>query len=260
MSQRLQKQINESTWYFDAHNSFYLVVGTQKAALIDTSMGPASYLEELRQYTALPIEVLLTHGHCDHIGRSADFATVWLPQEDLPIYQEHCTYPDVFAKPVSQLHLFEGCPVFDLGGLTLQTLHISGHTPGSVCYLDPTHKIVFLGDSISTGWRQWLQMPYSPMIRDYLPVVEQFLSELMELGVDDRWQFYGGHWHQRYKYPYSRDNPVDLQTIRDLILLCRGLLNGSIHPVPSASQSFGAPAYEAHYGKALLVFTLRQLC
>lgn len=255
----LQKKLNQCTYYFDAHNSFYLIVGDKKAALIDTGMNPEPYLDEIREITDLPIIVLLTHGHSDHIGRTNDFEEVYLAKEDKELYQEQTTWTGVYAKEIEKVHLFENNPTFDLGKITMTTLHMPGHTKGSVVYVDQTNKQVFTGDAISTGLQLWLQMPICPKIKDFQQSLIQLKEALLKLGVDEHWHFYSGHQHQRYKYPYSPDNPVDMLLIDDAVELCRQLLTGEIVPEKSQSKSFDAPAYEAHYGKMLLVFTLAQL-
>lgn len=104
-----------------------------------------------------------------------------------------------------------------------------------------------------------MQFDYSPSITKYLQTLLDLKKELLLLGVTDEWNFYGGHYHQRYKYPYSKDNPVNLQMIEDMIILCRGLLAQKIKPVISESMSIQKQSYEARFGKALMVFTLSQL-
>jgi glyoxylase-like metal-dependent hydrolase (beta-lactamase superfamily II) len=46
----------------------YLVIGTEQAALIDTGMGIGNIQTEVKRLTDLPVIVINTHGHFDHIG------------------------------------------------------------------------------------------------------------------------------------------------------------------------------------------------
>ena len=62
--------IADKTWLISDYylDNYYLAVGDKKAALIDTGCGIGNVLDEVREITDLPVEVLLTHGHLDHCG------------------------------------------------------------------------------------------------------------------------------------------------------------------------------------------------
>ena len=71
----------------------YLLEGTREALLIDTGYGSFSLKKAVHELTALPVTVLLTHGHLDHIGGSAEFehvkygriGIVYTPEGEEPI-------------------------------------------------------------------------------------------------------------------------------------------------------------------------------
>ena len=46
----------------------YLLCGTKKALLIDTGLGIENIKKVVENLTALPVSVLTTHAHWDHIG------------------------------------------------------------------------------------------------------------------------------------------------------------------------------------------------
>lgn len=60
----------------------FLVEGSKKAVLIDTATGAGDLKAYVESLTSKPIEVILTHGHCDHAGGAAGFETVWLHKND----------------------------------------------------------------------------------------------------------------------------------------------------------------------------------
>lgn len=60
----------------------YLLLGEEKAALIDTGLGIASMKRITDQLTDLPIIVLTTHVHADHIGRHGEFEKIYVHEED----------------------------------------------------------------------------------------------------------------------------------------------------------------------------------
>jgi glyoxylase-like metal-dependent hydrolase (beta-lactamase superfamily II) len=47
----------------------YLVLGAERAALIDTGMGIADIRAEVERLTDLPVTAVNTHSHYDHVGR-----------------------------------------------------------------------------------------------------------------------------------------------------------------------------------------------
>src|SRR3972149_9192953 len=53
--------------------NMYLVVGKERAALIDSGMGIGDVRAEIRKLTSLPVIVLNTHYHWDHSGANALF-------------------------------------------------------------------------------------------------------------------------------------------------------------------------------------------
>jgi hypothetical protein len=55
----------EDTVQESARDSMYLVEGNEKAALIDTVMGPGDLAGYVKTLTKLPVIVLITHGHLD---------------------------------------------------------------------------------------------------------------------------------------------------------------------------------------------------
>ena len=46
----------------------YLLIGIDKCLLIDTGLGVGNLLEVINRLTDLPVEVVVTHVHWDHIG------------------------------------------------------------------------------------------------------------------------------------------------------------------------------------------------
>ena len=164
------KEIAPNTWCLNemAVQSF-LVVGEERAALIDTGAGMGNLAKEVKEITDKPLYVLNTHGHVDHAGGNGQFPVVYLSEKDFQASIDMCTYekrkwyvetrvgrfspehleealqsliPD---QPYSRMAIREGM-VFSLGGHDLEVIETPGHTLGSICFLDRTNRLLFTGD------------------------------------------------------------------------------------------------------------------
>ncbi|MCD8083492.1 MAG: MBL fold metallo-hydrolase [Clostridiales bacterium] len=118
----------------------YLFVGEDKALLVDTLMADDQVTELVRTITDLPIEVVVTHGHPDHIGGIGAFDSCYINEKDASMLPEGIA---------TQL-LSEGdriaCGEFDF-----EVIEIPGHTEGSIALLDRSHGILITGDSVQPG-------------------------------------------------------------------------------------------------------------
>lgn len=151
----------------------YLVCGTEKAALIDTGMGVGDIGAVVRELTNLPVLVVTTHAHWDHIGGHGCFTEIAVHQKDadwlkgkypLPDEQVRAeltrdceTFPQgfdpaayrVYSKGASRI-LQEG-EMITLGGRGLRVIHTPGHTPGHICLWEAERGWLFTGDLVYAG-------------------------------------------------------------------------------------------------------------
>lgn len=173
-------QINENTWNISDYflDNYYVAVGDEYAALIDTGAGIGNIIDDVRKITDKPIKVLLTHGHLDHLGGMYAFEEAYMHERDDKLYQEH--YPSVAMRkwyietrvPIrfpgeghiealveqlpeeKDLTLFPYIPIkegdtIDLGNRILEIYETPGHSPGHVSYLDRANRLLFSGDTIN---------------------------------------------------------------------------------------------------------------
>lgn len=162
----------------------YLVVGEDRAAVIDTGMGVGSLRSYIAALTSKPLIVVNTHGHPDHAGGNIEFEDCRMHPADEPWYRKMCSKAyrdhDLQNFPCPALSdyraalaqsgplpkpLLDG-EVLDLGGRTLTAILVPGHTPGSLCLLDSQSRSVFAGDSLSAE-AVWLYDEYSESLRTY---------------------------------------------------------------------------------------------
>ena len=163
------------------NDKMFLVKGARKYALIDSGMGRGALKDYISQFTGeMPIEVIFTHNHVDHIGQADDFARdspEHIGEADLAGLEQLLKsrgIPDnVIAKNVMAAH--DGDRI-DLGDRSLAIYAAPGHTPGSLVVFDEQTGNLFTGDSFGSNsptipdalWLQWSRTP----LDEYLAVVK----------------------------------------------------------------------------------------
>lgn len=147
----------------------YLLIGTERALLIDTGLGICNIKDEVLKLTDKPVTAVATHIHWDHIGGHQYFPDfyaheneiIWLNGEfPLSLEQvkgmviDRCDLPEGFN--VDDYEMFQGKPArvlkdndtIDLGGRTLRVLHTPGHSPGHMCFYEEARGWLFTGDLV----------------------------------------------------------------------------------------------------------------
>lgn len=159
----------------------YLIVGSEKAILFDTGMGLDSIQSVVKQLTPLPVSVINSHTHYDHIGGNADFDKIYgvdtaytktnsqgwshesIKQEVTPaaLCADHLSQVDTAAyqiRPYTLAGFIHDGSTFDLGGRQIEVMIIPGHTPDCVALLDRKAGLLWTGDMYYEG-PLWLFFP-----------------------------------------------------------------------------------------------------
>ena len=82
------QKIREKVWrIWDAEkNTFYLLEGEDKAAVIDTGITEGAQITPmLRTLTDKPLILILTHAHPDHFYHMDEFDTVYMSHEEFKL-------------------------------------------------------------------------------------------------------------------------------------------------------------------------------
>ena len=159
----------------------YLILGREKALLFDTGNGIGKISEVVNELTILPVVVLNSHTHFDHIGGNSEFRDILAMDTDytrnnidgysnelvreeileealcgsLPAEINPATYytPSFIVKTFIR----DGYKI-DLGDRILEVLSTPGHTPDAISLLDLDLGLLWVGDIYYEG-PIWLFVP-----------------------------------------------------------------------------------------------------
>ena len=160
-----------------------LLIGRDKALLFDTAYGYGALRSQIEEITKLPLVVVNSHGHPDHINGNYQFpGPVYISKRDYEMALEQssvdcrrysaegakkyvtdrqkgrveyilpCEPYDVESYANAKMPEFdflEDGQIFDLGDIKLQVIAIPGHTKGCICLWEEKQKILLAGDSFS---------------------------------------------------------------------------------------------------------------
>lgn len=153
----------------------YLIIGEDRAVLLDTGMGISSIRATVEELTDLPVTVVLSHTHHDHMGGMHEFDDLLVYDSDYAV-ERATTGTDEFGdisyevaaedgvfNPERELpagftpegfHVIGKAPtgtladgdVIDLGNRRLQVMFTPGHNADGITLFDAENGLVFTGD------------------------------------------------------------------------------------------------------------------
>jgi glyoxylase-like metal-dependent hydrolase (beta-lactamase superfamily II) len=152
--------------------NMYLIIGEKRAMLIDTGLGVCNLYDKIKEITNLPIIVVITHAHWDHIGSISSFTDIAIHSLDQPslevfplpksvvinnLIHGNNIFPDSFKLENYQICskkptvILNDSDLIDLGNRTLQVIHTPGHSPGHICLYEEKTGYLFTGDLVYEG-------------------------------------------------------------------------------------------------------------
>jgi len=171
----------DNTTYAISENSHpqqvhsYLLLDEHCACLIDTGLGIHNIKEITSRLTNLPIKVITTHTHFDHIGGHKFFDEIYVHEEEadwlrkgspMPleeireyILEEPLTKPFPLNFSINNYYPYTGEPasrlkdndIVVLNKRKLRIIHTPGHSPGHICIFEENRGYLFTGDLLYKG-------------------------------------------------------------------------------------------------------------
>jgi glyoxylase-like metal-dependent hydrolase (beta-lactamase superfamily II) len=151
----------------------YLIIGADKALLFDTGMGISNIQAVVAGLTKLPVSVVNSHTHNDHVGDNWRFNDVYGMDTDFTRANARGSKEDAQAelapdeicgalpagfdakayatKAFHISHWLHDGDRIDLGGRTLKVIGTPGHTPDEIALLEEKNGLLFTGDTFYLG-------------------------------------------------------------------------------------------------------------
>ena len=240
----------------------YLVEGEKKALLIDTCWGLGNLAELVQSITSLPIKVVITHGHPDHVCGAFQFNDLYISNEDKNLlntfYNKQTRkqllenrfrdkYPAEFSKEkwinaeLSNVSTVQEGDVFELGKRNLKVIAVPGHTPGSICLLDEENELLFSGDSVQTA-PILMHLDTSLHLSTYFDSIVHLTS--FEEAYDKI-------------LPAHGETPIDKTALDELINGISEILEGKL--VGKLEQTFFGDGIVCKFNKTSIIYNENQL-
>ena len=172
------EKIDNSTYAISEYKHWeethcYLLVGNHTSLLIDTGLGVGNIKKVVDSLTDLPVKVVTTHAHWDHIGGHKYFKNIgihdteknWLTScfplslniVKMNLTKEPCDFPEDFN--IENYQIYKGNPSFllydneiiQLGDREVKVIHTPGHSPGHICFYEEKQGYLYTGDLIYEG-------------------------------------------------------------------------------------------------------------
>jgi hydroxyacylglutathione hydrolase len=258
------KEIADKTWAIrdKTQVACYLVEGDKKALLIDTGWGLGNLAELVQSITSLPIKVVFTHGHPDHVCGAFQFTDLYISNEDKDLltgfynkqtrkqiienrFKDKC--PPDFSKEkwanaeLKQVHTVQEGDVFELGKRNLKVIAVPGHTPGSVSLIDAENELLFSGDSIQTA-------PVLMHLDTSLHLSTYFDSLVHACSFEDAYSII---------LPAHGETPIDKTVLDELINGVSEILEGKL--VGKLEQTFFGDGLVCKFNKTSIIYNENQL-
>ncbi len=175
---------------FAQNCSIVACTATNRAAIVDPGGDVAQIRAAIDRLRVTPEKILLTHGHLDHAGGAAELAEALnLPIEgpdeadgfllsNLEAQGARFGITDI-RNVTPTRWLVEGETV-SVGDLTFNVLHVPGHTPGHLVFVNAPARFALVGDTLFQGSVGRTDFPYG----NHDQLIAGIRTKLLPLGDD----------------------------------------------------------------------------
>lgn len=209
----------------------YLIVGDNRAILLDTGMGVANIRDVVDSLTGKPVTVVNSHAHWDHVGGNHLFERILIHPAEADDLAEgflnermrRWFTPDRLTGPLpdgvdaatltippsAATGLLHDGQEFDLGNRVLEVVHLPGHSPGGIVLVDRANGVLF---STDVAYKGFLYAYEGAWVAIYL----QSLRRLAELAPS-----------LRVLYPSHNESPISPDLLQPMVNAMQQVADGA---------------------------------
>jgi glyoxylase-like metal-dependent hydrolase (beta-lactamase superfamily II) len=182
-----------------------------KAAIVDPGGDIDLILKAIDREKVSPEAILITHGHLDHIGATAELSArlsipVVGPHQDdqfwidaIPAQCQTFRFPA--CEPFTPSRWLSQGDIIKIGEVELDVFHCPGHTPGHVVFVHRNTKLAIVGDVLFKGSIGRTDLPKG----DFSTLIDSIKNTLWPLG--EQVAFIPGHGPMSTFGEEMRNNP-----------------------------------------------------
>ncbi|OFX25642.1 MAG: MBL fold hydrolase [Bacteroidetes bacterium GWA2_31_9] len=181
-------------------NTYIVYDETDECIIIDPACYTQREKETLLQFiednNLKPIKIIITHCHVDHILGNKFISekfkiSIQAHQADIALLSSSVEYGSVYGfdvekSPVVSKTIADN-EIIKFGNSSLKAIHVSGHSPGSLCFYNEESKILVSGDVLFDGSIGRTDLPGG----NYNELISGIKNKLLVLGDDVK--VYPGH-------------------------------------------------------------------
>ena len=249
----------------------YLLIGEEKALLIDAGWGYEDINPLIRSITDKPLILAITHGDPDHGLGAVHFSEFWIHPLDygkllmnenygekkgmldyrlnklpeLKPYIDAEQYCRAKGLKDREVHFLKDGDVIDLGGKHVECILTPGHSYGHLMYFEQETGRLFAGDQLMDGHNIWHflsadeQAPFAVTLRS-LKLLQKRKAEIREI------------------YPAHAKTPIDLRCLDELVE-CLETELGQTYAKDKPFHSYKGNAWQHLYKSVNLIWSDQRL-
>jgi glyoxylase-like metal-dependent hydrolase (beta-lactamase superfamily II) len=175
---------------FQQNCSLLVCERTMKAAVVDPGGDLDLIRKAVRKHGAEIEKILITHGHLDHCGATAQLSKEFdVPVEgphaddrflidELPQQGRRFGFPSL--QSFTPARWLVGGDSVRFGDVELKVRHCPGHTPGHIIFFSPEYRLAMVGDVLFAGSIGRTDLPRG----DHDTLIRSIREQLWPLGED----------------------------------------------------------------------------
>jgi glyoxylase-like metal-dependent hydrolase (beta-lactamase superfamily II) len=180
----------------------YIFTVNNKTFIIDPGAEPKRIISLIKKNSLIPVQILLTHAHIDHISATKEVTAEF----NIPVYLNERD-KSLYLSPANSIMPFylalkEYVPTVNtVSDNLIEAINTPGHTQGGTCFYIKEYNLLFSGDTIFQEAIGRTDLPGG----SYNQLIESIKTKILSL--PDNTFIYPGHGLETSVSREKRENP-----------------------------------------------------